>query len=313
MAPPVSAAPAVQQERAAVRGVQRPPRGRRDGRDPLARRRHAAACALPRRPGASSAASCCSASTRGPSPPSWRALEAQLASARSAAALAASELARTKKLLEQKAVSQQEADQADAAARNAQAAVGAPPRRRCAACEAERRVHADPRADRRPRLARQRHRRQPGRRGRPGADHAGRAGQGARLVRRQRAGLPARPRVGQGRRHAEGRDGPGRRDRLPARRHASTSSTTASTRPPARSACAPCSTTRTARFTPGLFARAAPGQRHRRGAVLTPDRAIGTDQTKRYVFVVGADNVAQFREVQARRADRRHARRHAPG
>ena len=32
--------------------------------------------------------------------------------------------------------------------------------------------------------------------------------------------------------------------------------------------------------------------------MLTPDRAIGTDQTKRYVFVVGADKSAQFREVQ---------------
>jgi multidrug efflux system membrane fusion protein len=32
--------------------------------------------------------------------------------------------------------------------------------------------------------------------------------------------------------------------------------------------------------------------------VLTPERAIGTDQTKRYVFVVGDDKTAQFRVVQ---------------
>jgi hypothetical protein len=32
-------------------------------------------------------------------------------------------------------------------------------------------------------------------------------------------------------------------------------------------------------------------------AVLVPDRAIGTDQTKKFVFVVGADGKPQFREV----------------
>ena len=32
-------------------------------------------------------------------------------------------------------------------------------------------------------------------------------------------------------------------------------------------------------------------------AVLVPDRAIGTDQTKKFVYVVGADGQAQFREV----------------
>jgi multidrug efflux system membrane fusion protein len=31
--------------------------------------------------------------------------------------------------------------------------------------------------------------------------------------------------------------------------------------------------------------------------VLVPDRAIGTDQTKKFVFVVGADGKPQFREV----------------
>jgi multidrug efflux system membrane fusion protein len=32
-------------------------------------------------------------------------------------------------------------------------------------------------------------------------------------------------------------------------------------------------------------------------AVLVADRAIGTDQTKKFVYVVGADGQAQFREV----------------
>jgi len=31
--------------------------------------------------------------------------------------------------------------------------------------------------------------------------------------------------------------------------------------------------------------------------VLTPEQAIGTDQTKRFVLVVGQNNTAQFREV----------------
>ncbi len=52
-------------------------------------------------------------------------LEAQLAAARNAASLADSELVRTRKLLEQKAVSQQEADQAEAGARNSASAVRA--------------------------------------------------------------------------------------------------------------------------------------------------------------------------------------------
>jgi multidrug efflux system membrane fusion protein len=52
------------------------------------------------------------------------------------------------------------------------------------------------------------------------------------------------------------------------------------------------------RFTPGLFARvrlsdaATP-----RNAVLVADRAIGTDQSKRFVLVVGAENKAEYREV----------------
>lgn len=52
------------------------------------------------------------------------------------------------------------------------------------------------------------------------------------------------------------------------------------------------------RFTPGLFARvrlhATAAAEH---AVLVAERAIGTDQSKRFVLVVGADNVANYREV----------------
>lgn len=51
-------------------------------------------------------------------------------------------------------------------------------------------------------------------------------------------------------------------------------------------------------FTPGLFARVrlAAASAARR-VVMVADRAIGTDQSKRYVLVVGPDNVAAYREV----------------
>ncbi len=51
-------------------------------------------------------------------------------------------------------------------------------------------------------------------------------------------------------------------------------------------------------FTPGLFARVR--LRATTGAervVLVAERAIGTDQTKRFVLVLGAENVATYREV----------------
>ena len=52
------------------------------------------------------------------------------------------------------------------------------------------------------------------------------------------------------------------------------------------------------RFTPGLFARVKLGDTGTpRKAVLVADRAIGTDQSKRFVLVVDADNKAQYREV----------------
>jgi multidrug efflux system membrane fusion protein len=52
------------------------------------------------------------------------------------------------------------------------------------------------------------------------------------------------------------------------------------------------------RFTPGLFARVKLGDTAQpRTAVLVVDRAIGTDQSRRYVLVVDAENKAVYREV----------------
>lgn len=50
-------------------------------------------------------------------------------------------------------------------------------------------------------------------------------------------------------------------------------------------------------LTPGLFARIRLLGSGTYKAVMTPERAIGTDQSKRFVLVVGADGIAQFREV----------------
>jgi membrane fusion protein, multidrug efflux system len=50
-------------------------------------------------------------------------------------------------------------------------------------------------------------------------------------------------------------------------------------------------------FTPGLFTRLQLAGGASYSAVLTPDRAIGTDQSKKMVYVVGADNLPQPREV----------------
>ena len=51
-------------------------------------------------------------------------------------------------------------------------------------------------------------------------------------------------------------------------------------------------------FTPGLAVKLTMGTSAPYAAVLVPDRAIGTDQTKKFVYVVGADGKPQFREVQ---------------
>ena len=51
-------------------------------------------------------------------------------------------------------------------------------------------------------------------------------------------------------------------------------------------------------FTPGLFARIRLLDSAQRDAVLVNDSAIGTDQTVRYVLVVGAGNKVEYRPVQ---------------
>jgi RND family efflux transporter MFP subunit len=50
-------------------------------------------------------------------------------------------------------------------------------------------------------------------------------------------------------------------------------------------------------FVPGLAARLRLEGTTPRPVVMVPERAIGTDQTKKFVYVVGADNKPQFREV----------------
>jgi multidrug efflux system membrane fusion protein len=48
---------------------------------------------------------------------------------------------------------------------------------------------------------------------------------------------------------------------------------------------------------PGLFARIRLGSAGMTKAILIVDRAVGTDQSKKYVYVVGADNKVEYREV----------------
>jgi multidrug efflux system membrane fusion protein len=51
------------------------------------------------------------------------------------------------------------------------------------------------------------------------------------------------------------------------------------------------------RLMPGQFARVSMGQANTRPALMVNERAIGTDQNKRFVMVVGANNKAEYREV----------------
>ncbi|HUG72968.1 MAG TPA: efflux RND transporter periplasmic adaptor subunit [Steroidobacteraceae bacterium] len=51
-------------------------------------------------------------------------------------------------------------------------------------------------------------------------------------------------------------------------------------------------------FTPGLFARVKLGEGATHSAILIEDRAVGTDQTRRYVFVVKPDNSIEYREIE---------------
>lgn len=48
---------------------------------------------------------------------------------------------------------------------------------------------------------------------------------------------------------------------------------------------------------PGQFARIRMGQAHSDTALLVNERAVGTDQNKKFVMVVGEDNKAEYREV----------------
>jgi multidrug efflux system membrane fusion protein len=48
---------------------------------------------------------------------------------------------------------------------------------------------------------------------------------------------------------------------------------------------------------PGQFAKLRMGRSHRERALLVNERAVGTDQSKKFVMVVGADNKANYREV----------------
>ena len=50
-------------------------------------------------------------------------------------------------------------------------------------------------------------------------------------------------------------------------------------------------------LTPGMYARVRTGGGGEKTAILIDDKAIGTDQDKKYVMVVGADNKAVYREI----------------
>jgi RND family efflux transporter MFP subunit len=51
-------------------------------------------------------------------------------------------------------------------------------------------------------------------------------------------------------------------------------------------------------FTPGMFARVKLGGRASRPAVLIRDSAIGTDQNRRFVFVVTQENTVEYRPIE---------------
>ena len=223
-------------------------------------------------------------------------LEAQLASARNAAALADTEVARTRKLLEQKAVSQQEADQAEAAARNASAAVKA-----AEAAVAAARLNVEYTQIRAP-IA--------GRASRANVTPGNLVGVGDPVlttlvaqdqvhawfdvseqawlrVRGQFKGGAA-PKVEMALADESGFPHAGSVDFVDNRLNPATGAIRVRA----------LFDNKERRFVPGLYARLRLAGGSASKAVLTPDRAIGTDQTKRYVFVVGADKTAQFREVQ---------------
>ncbi len=52
------------------------------------------------------------------------------------------------------------------------------------------------------------------------------------------------------------------------------------------------------RLRPGLYARARISLDQPRKSLLVPERAVGIDQGQRYVYVIGADNKAEYRRVE---------------
>ena len=235
-------------------------------------------------------------------------VQAQLASARSAAELAGTELARAQKLLEQRAISQQEFDQAAAAARSSKSAVSA-----AEAAVAGARLNVEYSQIRAP-LA--------GRVSRANVSVGnlvaagdpvlttlvsqdrmyayfdisesaflkyGRLARGIEKVDKNDKGGKAGPSlpVQMGLGNEAGLPHTGVIDFIDNRLTPSTGGIRARA----------VFDNQQRQFTPGLFVRIRLAAGAAAPAVLVPDRAIGTDQSKRFVMVVGADKTAQFREI----------------
>ncbi|MBX3604449.1 MAG: efflux RND transporter periplasmic adaptor subunit [Piscinibacter sp.] len=220
--------------------------------------------------------------------------EAQLTAARSAAGLAVTEQARTKKLLAQKAVSQQEADEAEANLRNTQAAVGA-----AEAAVRSARLNVEYAQIRAPIS---------GRVSRANVTAGNLVAVGdpvlttlvaqdrvhawfdvpeqAYLRARTSAGKAA-PKVELGLSDESGFPHAGSVDFVDNRLNPATGAIRMRA----------VFDNKDRRFVPGLFARVRLASGNGGEVVLIPDRAIGTDQSKRFVFVVGENQIAQFREV----------------
>ena len=88
-------------------------------------------------------------------------------------------------------------------------------------------------------------------------------------------------------------------------RATSTSSTTSSIPRPAPSGRGPCFRNKDRLFTPGLFARLKLVGSGKYDATLVQDRAVGTDQDKKFVLVVKPDSTVDYRAGRARPAGRR--------
>ena len=220
-------------------------------------------------------------------------LEAQLAAARSAEGLAASELVRTKKLLEQKAVSQQEADQAEAAARNASAVV-----RAAEAAVAAAKLNVEYTQIRA-----------------PIAGRASRANVTAGNLVNEQAVLTTIAGVAKVHAYFDGSEQTFLRvkaagEKTPAVRmalsnedgypHAGKVDYFDNRLNPQTGAIRMRASFDNSKgqFVPGLAVRLVMATTAPYSAVMVPERAIGTDQSKKFVVVVGADGKPQFRDVQ---------------